>query len=175
MTHLSLRDRNTTALLACVLGASQDNDHAAQSSFFHWCNHLLVQEWERAERPFIFVASPWEFRPRAKEDFAGWLRPNPGHLVFRPALPSLLRDTRFRSFFSDLGKPPLIFIGAYLDEIILATAVDGFLSGHSIVVVREATYVQSYPIAMHSQLRDATLTILSRFAKIVDREDIFND
>jgi hypothetical protein len=66
-------------------------------------------------------------------------------------------------------------MGAYLDEIILATAVDGFLAGHSIVVIGEATYLQSNPITMCSSLHDTTLTLLSRFAKVVGRRELLNE
>lgn len=159
----------------------------------------LIEKWEGAERPLVFVehfrASAYETHeslrlpfedPATQRTHCNWrtrpdyfsdpqVRPRPGDLVFQPELPSLFRNPRFSRLFEDLGGPLLILVSDDLDEFVMETAIDSFLSGHPIIIITDAVPLGSRRADEISAQRSNSLMCLSCFARIVKTNKLLRE
>lgn len=137
----------------------------------------LLRRWEKAERPVVFVRPAFAMQDAGSAlDVADpQRRPRPGDCVFVAESASLLADRRFVALFEDLGGPLLILLGDSLGEIVLQTAMDGFLAGHPIIIVRDAaaTWIEDAEAA--EAARAAALPLLSCFARLMSAKALIRE
>ncbi|WP_428990832.1 hypothetical protein [Methylocapsa aurea] len=142
----------------------------------------LLRRWEAAGLPVVFVepdlalqragSSAVESPRFAAENAAVPRRPAAGDAVLRAEGPSLLRDAGFVRLFERLGGPLLILLGDELGDLAMATAIDGFLAGHPIIVVKDAS---PFPLDCEAEImatRAAALPLLSCFARLMGADDL---
>lgn len=190
--------RPTRALLVCIAETSFSKG-ASPSPRLHALETngaTLLEQWENAELPVIFVEhapAPQHERSYSMSsapskgdaavgaavraaDFSNPLRrPRPGDFVFQSDLPSLLRHRRFNRLFEDLGGPLLILIGDDLGDTVMETAIDGFLSGHPIIIVKDAAPLGLQNIEATLSLRAKALPLLSCFARVMRTDELLNE
>ncbi len=190
--------RPTRALLVCIaetrfstIASPSPDMHALETN-----GATLLEQWENAELPVIFVehspavrhersfsmsnaASKGEAAagaPAGGVDFSNPLRrPRPGDFVFQSDRPSLLRHRRFNRLFEDLGGPLLILIGDDLGDTVMETAIDGFLSGHPIIIVKDAAPLGLQDVEATLSLRAKALPLLSCFARVMRTDELLNE
>lgn len=195
--------RPTRALLVCIAenrfsrtASRRANIHSLESN-----GALLLEQWERAELPVVFAErTPAVERERSLSmsskraksiatskgevivgasfaaDFSDpTRRPRPGDFVFQSESPSLLRQRRFNRLFEDLGGPLLILIGDELGDAVLETAIDGFLSGHPIIVVKDAASPSLSDIETATSSRARALPLLSCFARLMTTDELLGE
>ncbi|WP_036292218.1 hypothetical protein [Methylosinus sp. PW1] len=122
----------------------------------------LLRRWEAAGLPTVFVE-----RDLALER-AGSAGAAAGETALRAEAPSLLRDAGFLRLFEGLGGPLLILLGDALGDLALETAIDGFLAGHPIIVVKDAS-----PLPLDGEEESAAaLPLLSCFARLMGAEEL---
>jgi hypothetical protein len=172
-------------LLACVVNILRDggDDFAgrrASPADIQGQGVQLIREWEEAKLPLAFVMSP--VVPYAnlgnrvcEHRRIQFSRPRPGDLIFWPETPSLLRDRKFSNFYQDIGKPTIFFIGDALDEIMLATSVDGCLSACQVKLIKELCNVNENGVKPLVDLRSTALELVSRFAPLISLAEVRND
>lgn len=86
-----------------------------------------------------------------------------------------MRHSRFIQLFEDLGGPLLILVGDELGDIVLETAVDGFLSGHPIIIVKDAAPLGLDDVEATSASRATALALLSCFARLMGTEELMKE
>lgn len=156
---------------------------------------ILVREWEKAEMPALFVERPPTERSEpflsmsaarggkddARENAGGAgisgrrRRPRLGDFVLRSDSPSLLRHRRFNRLFEDLGGPLLILFGDALGDAVLQTAIDGFLSGHPIIIVKDAAPRGLEDSDMTLSMRSTALALLSCFTRLMTTAELLSE
>ncbi|PWB79841.1 MAG: hypothetical protein C3F11_19675 [Methylocystaceae bacterium] len=184
------------ALLVCIAEERFSRD-AAHSRGLHELEAngaMLLEEWEKAELPVIFVERPLAARPERSfsmsdasngeaavraigaADFSDpRRRPRPGDFVFQSDLQSLLRHRRFYRLFEDLGGPLLILFGDELGAGVMETAIDGFLSGHPIIIVKDAAPLGLGNIDATLSVRSTALPLLSCFARLMKTDELLSE
>jgi hypothetical protein len=159
----------------------------------------LIEKWENAELPLMFVehaslaaqdvqecaraqfdapatlGSCWASRNDCHEYSDPLVRPRPGDLVFQPQGQSLFRSSRFNRFFEDLGGPLLILVSDDLEGLVMETAIDSFLTGHPMIVVSDAVPLGAADVDEISASRSNSLMPLSCFARIVKTEKLLQE
>jgi hypothetical protein len=149
----------------------------------------LLRGWAEVDLPLLFAATPAPPREPA-EDAAtdeGWSsgassesrhpqwRLGLRNLVLSPNTRSLLRHGGFLRLFEDLGGPLLILVGDALGDVVLETAIDGFTSGHPIIVVTDAAPPGlEAPDASLAARADA-LALLSCFARLMTAGELMKE
>jgi nicotinamidase-related amidase len=182
------------ALLVCVTETSFSRPWRA--SALEAVGATLLRRWENADWPTVFVEPDAAFRPAPSYSFSGaaagvrergapspapaaWAdplrRPRPDDFVFQPSHPSLLRHRRFARLFEGLGGPLLILLGDELGEIVLQTAIDGFLAGHPIIIVKDAVPPGLAPSAETEASRAAALPLLTCFARLMSADELMRE
>lgn len=190
--------RPTRALLVCIaethfarMVSCPSRRHALEVN-----GATLLEHWEKAELPVMFaehapalerersysMSNTSSAREREKgaaircSDFSDpSRRPRPGDLVFQSKPASLLRQRRFNRLFEDLGGPLLILIGDELGDIVMETAIDGFLSGYPIIIVKDAAPAGLQNAEATSASRAKALPLLSCFARIMTTEELLGE
>lgn len=102
-------------------------------------------------------------------------RPTADALLLRSERPSLLCDPSFVRLFERLGGPLLILLGDEFGDLAMQTAVDGFLAGHPIIVVKDAW---PFPLDDETEIaaaRAAALPLLSCFARLMGASELARD
>jgi hypothetical protein len=122
----------------------------------------LRRRWELQEQPLIYVDPG-----AAARDFGGRggkvrIAPRAGDLVLPIVQSSVLRDARFRNFYADVGRPPIVLIGMDLEGTIAATARDANASRSAVTIVGDAVFARA------RLLKERILKRLERHASIVD-------
>ncbi len=169
MFHERPRSRRQAAgLLVCFflpsLGADVRNGCCANYQ-------RLINVWESSQRPLSFVGRDVS---RCGLAVDGSQRPRPGDLLFEPATDSVFRDRKFLNFYADLGAPAVLFAGADLEGMILASAVDGALSGHAVSVVFDAV-TTNVPEISSGDARLAVSSIIGRFAAVKTTSQVIDE
>lgn len=134
----------------------------------------LLGRWDAAGLPTVFVEHDLALQRADASAAAGEaLRAaGPRATVLRAEGPSLLRDAGFVRLFESLGGPLLILLGDTLGDLCMETAIDGFLAGHPIIVVKDAS---PFPLDCEAEAlskRAATLPLLSCFARLMGAEEL---
>ncbi|WP_018266379.1 hypothetical protein [Methylosinus sp. LW4] len=124
----------------------------------------LLRRWEAAGLPTVFVERDLALQ-RAGAAVAG-------ETSLRAEAPSLLRDAGFLRLFEGLGGPLLILLGDALGDLALETAIDGFLAGHPIIVVKDAALFPQGAAEESVAARAAALPLLSCFARLMGAEEL---
>jgi len=148
----------------------------------------LLRRWEAAGLPVVFVERDLALQRAASaaaaapgparfvvEDVDVPRRPAAGDSVLWAEGPSLLRDANFVRLFERLGGPLLILIGDELGDLAMETAIDGFLAGHPIIVVKDAS---PFPLDDEADVvaaRAAALPLLSCFARLMGAAELARD
>jgi hypothetical protein len=122
----------------------------------------LLRRWEAAGLPTVFVERDLALERAGSADAAA------GETSLRAEAPSLLRDAGFLRLFEGLGGPLLILLGDALGDLALETAIDGFLAGHPIIVVKDAS---TSPLDGEEESA-AALPLLSCFARLMGAEEL---
>jgi hypothetical protein len=123
----------------------------------------LLRRWEAAGLPTVFVERDLALE---RADSVGAAAGEPS--LLRAEAPSLLRDAGFLRLFEGLGGPLLILLGDALGDLALETAIDGFLAGHPIIVVKDAS-----PSPLDGEEESAgALPLLSCFARLMGAEEL---
>ncbi|WP_155931279.1 MULTISPECIES: hypothetical protein [Methylosinus] len=149
----------------------------------------LLGRWEGADWPTVFVEPdaallvPSYSMAGAGRDPGGpepasadsQRRPKPDDFVFRTRGPSLLRHRRFSRLFEVMGGPLLILLGDALGDIVLQTAIDGFLAGHPIIVVKDAAPPGFAPSAEADASRASALPLIACFARLMTAAELMRD
>lgn len=148
----------------------------------------LLGRWEAAGLPVVFVerglalqraapsaaaSAPGAARFSGEDDLLR--RPTAGDAVLCAEGPSLLRDANFVRLFESLGGPLLILLGDELGDLAMETAIDGFLAGHPIIVVKDAS---PFPLDGEAEIiaaRGAALPLLSCFARLMGAAELARD
>lgn len=181
------------ALLVCVTETSFSRPPWRPSAL-EAAGATLLRRWENADWPTVFVEPAAALRPapsysytgaaagareRGEHTSAAWSdserRPRPDDFLFQPSRPSLLRHPRFARLFEGLGGPLLILLGDELGEIVLQTAIDGFLAGHPIIIVKDAVPPGLTPSAATKASRAGALPLLTCFARLMSAEELMRD
>jgi nicotinamidase-related amidase len=183
------------ALLVCVTETTFSRP-PRRASALEASGATLLRRWESADWPTVFVEPADVLRPapsyslsgvaaggrehgvtlRASTAFSDPLRrPRPDDFLFRLRQPSLLRQTRFARLFEGLGGPLLILLGDELGEIVLQTAIDGFLSNHPIIIVKDAATPGLGPNAETEASRASALPLLTCFARLMSAEELMRE
>ncbi|MBY6242046.1 hypothetical protein [Methylosinus sp. Sm6] len=151
----------------------------------------LLGRWENADWPAVFVEPDPAFRLTPSYSMSDSVavgrerggparpdprrRPKPDDFLFQPRRPSLLRHGGFARLFETLGGPLLILLGDELGEIVLQTAIDGFLASHPIIVVKDAAPPGFMSSAEAEAARLSALPLLSCFARLMSAAELMRD
>jgi hypothetical protein len=183
------------ALLVCVTETTFSRP-PRRASALESAGATLLRRWENADWPTVFAEPAVALRPAPSYSLSGATvgardhgpalptsaaladlsrRPSPDDFLFQLQQPSLLRQTRFARLFEGLGGPLLILLGDELGEIVLQTAIDGFLSGHPIIIVRDAVPPGLGPSVATAASRAAALPLLTCFARLMTAEELMRE
>lgn len=104
----------------------------------------IMAGWRARLWPIVHLKriarAAWFNPASAMTDWLDGYRPQPGELVFEHPLPSAYSSARFAAYMAEIGSATrVVMIGFSLDELILATVIDGFHRGHSLRVAGDAT------------------------------------
>jgi nicotinamidase-related amidase len=178
------------ALLICVTETIvAPSTRPLGASVLETAGSTLLSRWEKADWPAVFVEPDHVSRLAPSYSMSGAAagggergpapacsdpsrRPTPDDFVFQTRLPSLLRHRRFARLFEGLGGPLLILLGDELGEIVLQTAIDGFLAGHPIIIVKDAVPPGHAPSAATEASRAAALPLLTCFARLMSAAEL---
>jgi hypothetical protein len=179
------------ALLICITEASlAAPPRTRPESPLAAVGSTLLGRWENADWPTVFVEPDAALRlaPSYSMADAGresggpepasvdpQRRPKPDDFVFRTRGASLLRHRRFSQLFEVMGGPLLILLGDALGEIVLQTAIDGFLAGHPIIVVKDAAPPGFAPSAEAEASRASALPLIACFARLMSAAELMRD
>jgi hypothetical protein len=182
--------RSARVLLVCIFEARLSRTALAPRPHALEANGAaLLDRWEKAELPVVFASPALEperslsrtstFGGREVEIHSAidaeddrW----PSRTVaFRPDTPSLLRCRGFNRLFEGLGGPLLILLGDQLGDVVMETAIDGFLSGHPIIIVKDAAPQSLGDVEAISSSRAKSLPLLSCFARLMGTNELLRE
>jgi hypothetical protein len=162
-----IADPRRRAILVCIAERRRPREPRparAQNALETW-GATLLRRWEGAGLPVVFVERALALQ-RADTVTAA------GDAVLRAEGPSLLRDASFVRLFERFGGPLLILLGDELGDLAMETAIDGFLAGHPIIIVKDAT---PCPLDCEAEImarRASALPLLSCFARLMGADEL---
>jgi hypothetical protein len=183
------------ALLVCVTETTFSRP-SRRASALESAGATLLRRWENADWPTVFAEPAIALRLTPSYSLSGATvgarepaailpasagfgdplrRPSPDDFLFQLQQPSLLRQTRFTRLFEGLGGPLLILLGDELGEIVLQTAIDGFLFGHPIIIVKDAVPPGLGPSDATEAARAAALPLLACFARLMTAAELMRE
>ncbi|WP_159726077.1 hypothetical protein [Methylosinus sp. Ce-a6] len=189
MFRSQIAEPRARALLVCIADRRPPREprRARPPGALELSGATLLRRWETTGLPFVFVERDLALQRTASDAaaagpprFAGEAvhaarRPTADGFLLRAERPSLLRDPSFVRLFERLGGPLLILLGDELGDLAVETAVDGFLAGHPIIVVKDAWPFPLDDETEVSAARAAALPLLSCFARLMGASELARD
>jgi nicotinamidase-related amidase len=135
----------------------------------------ILHKWRERNRPIVHlkrVAQAAWFNPASS--LTGWIdgwSPLPGEEVFEHSLPSAYSSRRFSEFMDNLGNTTCHMLGFFLEEAVLATAIDSFHRSHDMRVMERAVFSVSSKHLENSAYRKALFDVVENFAP-VDADEV---
>ncbi len=131
----------------------------------------IIDGWRGRRWPVVHLKriarAAWFDPESSMSDWLDAFRPRPGELVFAHPLPSAYSSARFAAYMSEIGSAlRIVTIGFSLDELILATAIDGFHRGHNLRVAGDAIASRQSEYCELELYRRVLLDVISDYAAI---------